>query len=115
MDGPTEENKPENEGRKEEEDGCEKASLHQLTEPRDQEAGQRGDDITGRTLPCICHGATKRSEANLVYPAETGSPISRRRESRPVVERPGTSGRILISAPASARAARSSGSSDSGV
>ena len=50
---PAEEEEPENTGQDEEADSRENPSLNELSEPRDEEANQRGDHIPGRTLAHI--------------------------------------------------------------
>ena len=115
MNDPSQQKKPEDHARDKEKDRGEKTPLHQLAESRNKKTGQCSNHIAGRALPHSCHGANKRLAAVIVYPDKPETQLPRSRDKSPVVERPGTSGRILISAPLSASASRSSGSSDSGV
>ena len=51
MDHPAEQEDPENPGEYELNDGDEEASLHQVAQPGDEEAGERSDDVPCRALP----------------------------------------------------------------
>ena len=115
MNDPTEEDKPEDDAGQEEENRGQKAPLNQLTQTRYKETGQGGYHVACRALSDRRHTANKRAALPVVYPAEAAPTPSRIRPSRPVVERPGTSGRMRISARASSKARFSSASSESGV
>ena len=115
MDDPAEEDKPENDTGQKEKNRGQKPPLHQLTQTRDEQAGQGGYHIACRALSDCRHAANKRAAPLLVYPAEAAPAPSRIRPSSPVVERPGTSGKMRISAPAASKACFSSASSESGV
>ena len=59
---------PKDGGADEEEEGGQKAALHELAETREEETAKRRDDIAGRTLS-RCHGGNKDALRRLVYPA----------------------------------------------
>lgn len=115
MDEPAEEDQPEDHAGNKEEHRGQKAPLHQLTQARNEKTGEGGYHIARRALSDCRHAANKRAAPALVYPADADPAPSRMRPSSPVVERPGTNGRIRISAPASSKARFSSASRDSGV
>jgi hypothetical protein len=52
MDQPSEEDKPENHGKNELDNGHHQASLDQLTESWNKKAANRRDDVTGGALSC---------------------------------------------------------------
>ena len=106
--------KPEHARPDEEKHGGEKAALQKLPEAGNKKTGQGRDHISRGALASFCHVSNKSRGRTVVDPSKKTYP-ARKRSKTAVVDRPGTRGRIRISEPAADRAARSSGSRDSGV